>query len=135
MPAPTKKTRTRRKPKTAKNAQAGKKKAQKKSAAKRTCTKCARPAAPGRMQCEYHLAYFRAYRQKRRAQGRCIHCGTPSEGYQLCDECAARSSELMRRRYYQRRKARRCVACGAPSAGYSLCEVCTERKAQARAKR
>ncbi len=103
-----------------------------KKATKRTCTKCSRPAAPGRKQCRYHLEYFRTYRQKRRTKGRCIHCGTPSGGYQLCDACAARSSELMRQRYYERRKAGRCVACGSPSKGNSLCAACTKRKARAR---
>jgi hypothetical protein len=100
--------------------------------ARRSCTKCARPAAPGRKQCRYHLEYFRTYRQKRRAKGRCIHCGTPSAGYQLCDACASRSSDLMRQRYYERRKAGLCVACGAPSRGNSLCAACTKRKARAR---
>ena len=105
----------------------------KKAKARRTCSKCARPAAPGRKQCTYHLEYFREYRRKRRAQGRCIHCGAKSGGYQLCDDCASRSSELMRERYYERRKAGRCVACGARSGGYSLCRACATRKAKARA--
>jgi hypothetical protein len=107
----------------------------KKTSAKRTCTKCWRPAAAGRRQCRYHLAYFREYRRKRRQDGKCIHCAAPSGGYQLCDDCASRSSDLMRRRYYERRKAGLCVACGAPADGYSLCEKCSARKARARATR
>ena len=101
----------------------------------RKCSKCARPAAPGHKQCEYHLNYFRAYRKKRREQGLCIHCGQPSNGYQLCDDCAARSSEQMRHRYSERRSQGLCVACGRGSDGYSLCDGCASRKAQARASR
>ncbi len=101
----------------------------------RKCTKCDRPAAPGHKQCAHHLEYFREYRRKRRELGLCIHCGKASRGYQLCDECAARSSEQMRQRYYERRAQQRCVACGRPSSGYSLCESCAEKKASARALR
>jgi hypothetical protein len=98
----------------------------------RQCSKCARPAAPGRKQCRYHLAYFRAYRQKRRKRGMCIDCGAPSPEYQLCDNCANRAATQMKGRYYERRARGQCTACGAPSRGYSLCDTCTERKAKRR---
>lgn len=100
--------------------------------ATKNCSKCWRPAAQGHKQCQYHLEYFREYRKKRRQQGLCIHCGQTSNGYQLCDGCASRSSEQMRQRYYQRRAVGLCVACGQSSGGYSLCEECTSRKADAR---
>jgi hypothetical protein len=99
------------------------------------CTKCWRPAAQGHKQCDYHLNYFREYRKKRREQGLCLHCGQPSNGYQLCDDCAARSSEQMRERYYERRSNGQCVICGKGSNGYSLCDGCASRKAQTRALR
>lgn len=104
----------------------------KKSTSTKQCSKCWRPAAPGRKQCKYHLAYFRNYRRKRRAAGLCIDCGAPSPDYQLCDACAERAATQMKKRYYQRRTLNKCTACGAPSRGYSLCDACTERKARRR---
>lgn len=96
------------------------------------CTKCQRAAAPGHRQCKHHLNYFRQYRKARREAGLCIHCGVDAQGYQLCDACGARSSSLMRARYYARREAGQCVACGKPSQGFSLCKTCTARKARRR---
>ncbi len=96
------------------------------------CSKCWRPAAPGRKQCRHHLAYFRKYRKARRAEGLCIDCGAPSPSYQLCDGCAERAAAQMKKRYYERRARGRCTACGAAAKGYSLCDACTERKAKRR---
>ena len=85
-------------------------------AARGECTRCGRPAEPGRTKCAACAAAHRAYQAARVARGACELCGRPAERdddgapRRRCARCA------YRQRYRALRDQRRCVRCGAPAA-------------------
>jgi hypothetical protein len=56
----------------------------------------------------YRSEYWRAWRQRKAAEGRCSHCGRErgpaDDGYRTCGKCRATLRELNRRRYADQRE-------------------------------
>lgn len=107
------------------------------------CLTCTADAKPGRMRCEFHLAYIsrqtaRHKKKLRRDQPwRCLHCRQPAEpGKTRCRKHLDANNEGKRARYAARRAAGRCTACGVPAGGSQLCILCHhKRKKKAAARR
>lgn len=66
-----------------------------------------------------------AYRNRMKAEGKCIACGTPVTEYRKCGRCRRRARDLRARRT----KAGLCTLCCTPTKAYVLCTPCRIKRA------
>lgn len=67
--------------------------------------------------------YFKARREKAKAEGLCQWCLDPSAGMALCEPCRAKRAQ----NYKKARASKRCTKCKRPSGGAWACPVCRDR--------
>lgn len=67
--------------------------------------------------------YFKARRERAKADGLCSWCLCPSDGQSLCDSCRAKRAA----NYKRARAAKRCTKCKRPSGGAWACPLCRDR--------
>lgn len=99
------------------------------------CLWCPEPAAPGRTLCSTHLEVQRkraeTVREKNKAAGMCIVCGTepPEPGKTRCHLCNLSQNDANLRHRTKRKAQGICPKCGKhkPAKGHTYCSICLRK--------
>lgn len=101
------------------------------------CPRDGRPNEPGRKMCKHCLdkasEKTERHRQKKKANGLCLSCGTKVDDAKFCDKCkknvAASSRKSHIKRYNLRKSVNQCTLCGNKAVtNKAACQKCLDKQ-------